>query len=109
MEIDKIDPEIQIITCLCASNGKTDHTVTIYNNWIFDGNFSHALPLHKHSLYLCCSTDDENFTFESFIHTFIIQYFKQYLKANANKSVQELQAERIKKEQNIKKRNRKKK
>ena len=32
MDINKIDPEIPIITCLRASNGKEDHTVTIYNN-----------------------------------------------------------------------------
>src|SRR5688500_7996968 len=109
MNIDKIDPEIPIITCLRASNGKVNHTVTIYNIWIFDGNFDYALPLHQHSLDLCCSTDYENFTFEAMIQTFILEYFKQYLKAHAKKPVQELQAERNKKEQNAKKKKRKKK
>src|SRR5688572_32624037 len=104
MDIDKIDPEIPIITCLRASNGKEDHTVTIYNNWIFDGNFSHALPLHKHSLDLCCSTDDENFTFEGMVHTYILQYFKEYLKTHAKKTEEELQAEKKKKAKNAKKR-----
>jgi len=109
MDIGKIDPCIPIITCLRASNGKEDHTVTIYNNWIFDGNFSHALPLQKESLDLCCSTDEEIFSFESMIHTYISAYFKQYLNANAQKTKQELQAEKNKKERNAKKKSRKRK
>lgn len=80
-DIADIDTSIPIITCLRASNGKEDHTVTIYNDWIFDGNFSNALPLNQKSLDICCSTNEENFTFEYMLHTYIMPLFPKYLKS----------------------------
>ena len=44
---------LPIVTCLVDSYGQEDHCIIIYNNWIFDGNFCHALPLKKESLDIC--------------------------------------------------------
>jgi hypothetical protein len=43
---------------LRSDDGAQNHAVCIYKNWIFDGNFSNALPLSKESLDRCC---DSNF------------------------------------------------
>ena len=67
--IEDIDPNKPLITCLCASDGKEDHTVTIYKKWIFDGNFNHALPLNQESLDICCSSDEKKCLYEFMLHT----------------------------------------
>ena len=69
-----------IITCLRGSDFKENHSVAIYNNWIYDGNFNMALPLTKESLNKCCSTDKKKCSFVAFVKTFIIQYYDAYLK-----------------------------
>jgi hypothetical protein len=76
--IKSIDPDIPIITCLRAVDGKEDHTVTIYKKWIFDGNFTYALRLNKESLDMCCSSDEEKGLYESMLHTYIFPHFKDY-------------------------------
>ena len=48
---------------LVGSDGKTDHAVTVSDGWIFDGNFSHALPLTKENLDKCCSTENDPQTY----------------------------------------------
>jgi len=100
----KINPEIPIITCLRASNGKEDHTVTIYKNWIFDGNFIQALALQKESLDICCSTNDESFLYESMLHTYIIPYFNQYLQKFVCADQKKKKYEKKKKKKNNQKR-----
>ena len=39
---------------LCGSDGNKNHTITITKEWIFDTNFSHAMPLNEESLHKCC-------------------------------------------------------
>lgn len=68
-----------VVTCLRGSDKKEDHTVVIYNRWIIDGNFSHALPLSRTALDACCSTDDEPCTFESFVSSFYFKHFEYYI------------------------------
>ena len=46
-----------VVTCLVGNDGQEDHTVTIYKEWIFDGNWSHALALNEESLNEICSSD----------------------------------------------------
>ena len=47
-----------VVVLLQGSDGKEDHCVTLYRKWIFNSNFTNALPLSKDSLDLCCSSDD---------------------------------------------------
>jgi hypothetical protein len=54
------------LTQVLGSDGKEDHCVVITQKWIFDSNFSVALPRTQKSLDLCCSTDDIQSTFVSF-------------------------------------------
>jgi hypothetical protein len=54
-----------VVVSLRGSDAKEDHSVTIYNNWIFDSNFPFALPLCKESLDLCCSSEETHEVFES--------------------------------------------
>ena len=71
--------DVPFITCLRGSDYKEDHTVSIYQKWIFDGNFETALPLTKASLDECCSTDTKNCTFVEFVNSFSVPNFKPYL------------------------------
>jgi hypothetical protein len=71
-----------IITCVRGSDFKENHSVVIYNNWIYDGNFKTALPLTKESLDECCSTDKKKCSFVAFVKTYILQHFDAYLKKN---------------------------
>jgi hypothetical protein len=84
-------PDLPIVTCVVDSNGQDDHCITIYKDWIYDGNFSHALPLKKESLDLCCSSDEYQRSFVAMKSTYIIPRFNFYLMKNQNrdKSVQE--------------------
>ena len=47
-------PGCLIICQLQDSLGGVEHSVSIVNEWIFDGNFSRALPLNRSSLDMCC-------------------------------------------------------
>ena len=82
--LDIIDPDIPIITCLQSSDGSEDHTVSIYKNWIFDGNFTHALALLPETLDLCCSSDTKQCKFMSMLHTYSMPFFKQYIDSQIN-------------------------
>jgi hypothetical protein len=58
--------EALYMLCVCgiqSSDGKTDHAVCIFGNWIFDSNFKKALPLNMESLNLCSSSADQATTF----------------------------------------------
>ena len=54
-EVDllSLDKNRVILTSVQGDDGARDHVVSIFNGWIFDGNFSHALPLCKESLDAC--------------------------------------------------------
>jgi hypothetical protein len=43
---------------LWGDDGKEDHCVAITSEWIFDSNFSNALPRSRMSFDRCCSSDD---------------------------------------------------
>ena len=71
-----------VLTCLKGSDGKEDHTVAIYNNLVFDGNFAFALPFNKDLLDLCCSGDGKQCSFVLFETLYCFHLFQTYLKAN---------------------------
>jgi hypothetical protein len=54
-----------ILTCIRGADGKEDHCIAVYQEWIFDSNFPNALPLSTQSLDLCCSSDDKVTLFHS--------------------------------------------
>lgn len=64
-----------VIVSLKGSDGKEDHCVTLYGKWIFDSNFSHALPLCQESLDYCCSTENNH---ETFVSVVAARMFTQY-------------------------------
>ncbi|HEY9300870.1 MAG TPA: hypothetical protein VIQ31_31800, partial [Phormidium sp.] len=68
-----------VITCIKGSDGKEDHSISIYNGWIFDGTFSHALPLCRESLDHCCSSDDNKCEFVDFVNPFYFLYYASYV------------------------------
>ena len=105
--IEDIDPNTLLITCLRASDGKEDHTVTIYKNWIFDGNFSHALPLNQESLDICCSSDEKTCLYEFMLHTYMLPLFDQYI-ALFGKSIKMEKKHANKKQRKVMKRHSKK-
>ena len=78
------DQDLVIVT-LRGSDGKEDHCVTLYGPYIFDSNFDHALPLTKEALDLCCSSDESQDTFESFVEARWFHHFKHMLKKSAPK------------------------
>ena len=67
-----------IITCLVGSDGKRDHTVTIYKCLIFDNNFNNSLYLSQEALGLCCSKDNKPCLFVKFHLTYIFKSFENY-------------------------------
>lgn len=54
---------------LCGSDGNKNHTITITKEWIFNTNFSHAIPLNEENLHKCCGqffdTTEKNFLLKS--------------------------------------------
>jgi hypothetical protein len=68
---------------LQSSDGKTDHAVAVTENWIFDSNLNHALPLTKESLDLCCSDGENESTFVKITRGCMLK--KQSLPARQNK------------------------
>ena len=63
-------------------DGKENFSIVIFSGWIYDANFSHALPLCKKSLNACCSSDEVHCQFISFLNTFYFEYFGAYVTAN---------------------------
>ena len=48
---------LHLVTIL-GNDGKEDHCIALTHQWIFDPNFSYALPRTKTSLDLCCSSTE---------------------------------------------------
>ena len=48
-----------IVNCIEGSDGKKDHTFTIYKGQIFNGNFKNVLFVSREALDLCCSEDNK--------------------------------------------------
>ena len=45
------------------SDNEMDHTIYIFDNWIFKSNFEKALPLSQESLDICASSSDQKTKF----------------------------------------------
>ena len=71
---------VPILTCVKSDDNKEDHTIVIYQGYIFDGNFSHALPLSIKALDYCCSTSTRECKFVKFVKSSIFQHFGNYIK-----------------------------
>ena len=81
------------------SDRQVDHAVIIYDGWIFDSNFEHALPFKKQSLDLCCSTDEVPESFVRFVQLNTYPHFQDAIKQTKqqkNKPEQEKQKKRKK-------------
>ncbi len=50
-------PQTLFHVVLRSSDGAESHAVCIYNNWIFDGNFTNALSLTKDNLTKACDSE----------------------------------------------------
>ena len=50
-------PDTLYHVVLRSSDGAESHAVCIYNNWIFDGNFTNALSLTKENLTKACDSE----------------------------------------------------
>ena len=46
-----------VVVGLVSADGSTTHAVALTDKWIFDANLTHALPLSRESLNICCSSD----------------------------------------------------
>jgi hypothetical protein len=44
------------MACIKGKNGKEDHYICVYNEWIFDSNFEKALVLSVEALGVYCSS-----------------------------------------------------
>ena len=52
-DIDQFDLFLGVLK---GSDGQVNHAVGIFNNWIFDSNEDHAIPLSQEGLDYCVST-----------------------------------------------------
>ena len=58
--------ECILMAILLGSDGLVSHSVSICQNFIFDGNRRHALPLSQESLDWCCSAPGIPVTFMAY-------------------------------------------
>ena len=58
--------ECILMVILLGSDGSVSHSVSICQNYIFDGNRRHALPMSKKSLDWCCSAPGVSVEFKAF-------------------------------------------
>ena len=69
-----------VVTCVKGDDTKSDHTIVVYKGYIFDGNFSHALPLSQTALDHCCSSREKSCKFVCFLNSFYLQFYENYMK-----------------------------
>ena len=69
-----------VIVSIKSSDGKEDHCVTLFGKWIFDSNFTKALPLCKEALDLCCSSDAVKDMFDSVVEALKFPHYTFVLK-----------------------------
>jgi hypothetical protein len=53
-----------VMACIKGQDGKEDHCVCVYNEWIFDSNFDKAIVLSDEGLGICCSSVNETTRFD---------------------------------------------
>ena len=85
--LEPFDKAYSFAICqLHASDGDLSHTIIIVDKWIFDSNFSQALPLSKVSLDKCCSLGNyrTNITFQKSVKTYRYIYRCRKRKMNKN-------------------------
>ena len=58
--------ECILMVILCGSDGSVSHSVSICQNYIFDSNRRHALPMLKESLDWCCSAPGISVEFKAY-------------------------------------------
>jgi hypothetical protein len=73
-----------VVTCVKGDDGKEDHTIVIYKGYIFDGNFTHALPLCPRALDHCCSSQEKSCKFVEFVKSFYLHLFEEYVTTSNN-------------------------
>jgi hypothetical protein len=59
LDLLAVKQDILYLACIWSNDGKEDHCIAVYGDWIFDSNFPKALRLTKDSLDLCCSSEAE--------------------------------------------------
>jgi hypothetical protein len=59
LDLLAVKQDILYLACIQGNDGKEDHCIAVYGDWIFDLNFPKALRLTKESLDLCCSSEAE--------------------------------------------------
>ena len=62
------------VASLRGSDGKEEHSVTIFDKWVFDSNFEYALPLSREALDLCCSSEETQDQFVSVAEARLCKY-----------------------------------
>jgi hypothetical protein len=67
------------IYSIFAEDGKTDHSISIVGQWIFDSNFENALPLSRESLNICSSSDDRKTDYVGIVFGCILKKNKNYV------------------------------
>jgi hypothetical protein len=53
-----------VMACIRGKDGKEDHCICIYTQWIYDSNFENALVLTNKSIGVCCSSVDQETQFD---------------------------------------------
>ena len=74
--------EYPTLLCLEATDGGTQHAITVVGGLIFDSNCEHALPLTMKSLNYCCSSDKREGHYKQVYHGY--RFEEDYLKKNKN-------------------------
>ena len=69
-----LDDKTILVAVLFASDGSSSHAVSIHGKYIYDANEVVALPLCKHALDYCTSTEMLRSTFVDFRRGYLFQY-----------------------------------
>ena len=51
------DPNVLYHVVISGDDGSSNHCICVYNNFIFDGNYTKAWRFSKKSLYQCLNSD----------------------------------------------------
>ena len=56
-----------------SMDGKTDHCICVVNPWIFDSNFTKALPLTNESLDICASSSERKTSYAGITRGYLLK------------------------------------
>ena len=68
-------PEIYLCVIVGTDNGR-NHTIALWNGWVFDSNLAYAVPYSKDSLDWCSGGGEYTCEFKKFGRTAIFQVQK---------------------------------